>query len=652
MCGIAGFVSPYFSRDSFQKTIQCMIDKLEHRGPDDQGIWFDFNSGIALAHSRLSIVDLSKAGHQPMISSCRRFYIVFNGEIYNHHSLRKELPGSIKWQGHSDTETLINGISHWGLKKTLSKLCGMFAFALWDIEQKKITLVRDRLGEKPLYFGFIGETMIFSSELKSIEAFPETSLEIENKSLETYLKFGYVPAPFSIYKGIYKLSPGNFIELSMEDVKARSIPKSKEYWSLEQIINNQQTYPFSDSKDDAIDYLEFLLKDSISAQLLADVPIGAFLSGGIDSSSVVSIMQKQSRKPINTFTVGFEEFGFDESKSAKAISSFIGTNHREIIMSPNDAMNIIPHLPTIYDEPFADVSQIPTYLISKFASENVKVCLSGDGGDELFCGYSRHVVGPRIWKILKNIPINLRKVIANFIHTFPPSSWDSFYYSFEFILPKYLRINFPGLKIYKISDLINTRTLHDVYLTLISSWSYPENNIFKHNSSLGNNPFEFRNIKSIDAHHQMMYMDTLNYLPNDILVKVDRAAMASSLETRLPLLDHRIVEFAWKLPLDMKLKNNSNKWLLRQVLKKYIPNNLVDRPKSGFSVPIGKWLRGPLKSWADELLDEKLIDSQGFLSSKSIKVKWQEHLSGRQNWSKQLWTILMFQSWLKSKNNY
>ena len=650
MCGIAGFISPYLSRDSFNKTITCMIDKLGHRGPDDKGIWFDTKSGVALAHSRLSIIDLSKAGHQPMISSCKRFYIVFNGEIYNHKMLREELPDSIKWRGHSDTETLINGISYWGLERTLSKLVGMFSFALWDIEQKKLTLVRDRLGEKPLYFGFIGKTMVFGSELKSMEVFPEKSLEIDKNSLETYIRFGYIPAPLSIYKGIYKLSPGNFIEISIEDVMARSVHNIRQYWSLEEVIHNKQANPFLGSKADATDYLEILLKDSISGQILADVPLGAFLSGGIDSSSLVSIMQSQSRDPVNTFTVGFEEFHYDESKSAQKVSSFLGTNHREYIMSPNDAINIIPDLPAIYDEPFSDVSQIPTFWVSKFASNNVKVCLSGDGGDELFCGYSRHIAGPRIWKILKNIPIPLRKIIANFIQNFPPSSWDRFYYYCEIFIPRHLRINFPGLKLYKISELINTQTLKEVYLALISSWSSSENIMLKNSQSLGKEALEFENIKQIDAHHQMMYMDTLNYLPNDILVKVDRASMASSLETRLPLLDHRIVEFAWSIPLEMKLQNKRSKWLLREVLKRYLPYNLIDRPKSGFAVPIAKWLKGPLKNWADELLDEKLIDSQEFLSSKSIKSIWNEHLSGKQNWSKKLWTILMFQSWLKAKN--
>ncbi|MBO8217672.1 asparagine synthase (glutamine-hydrolyzing) [Prochlorococcus marinus] len=651
MCGISGFISPDFAQNSFKKTIYNMVNEIDHRGPDRKGIWFDYYAGVALGHNRLSIVDLSEAGNQPMISSCKRYYIVFNGEIYNHKSLREKLPDSINWQGHSDTETLINGISCWGLKNTLRELVGMFAFAIWDRKKKKLTLVRDRLGEKPLYYGFRGNTMIFSSELKAIETFPEKSLKINKNSLGLYMRFGYIPSPYSIYEGIYKLPPGSFVEFTIEDVKERLIPCSTQYWSLESITKRQQSNTFLGTHIDAIDYLECLLKDTISGQMQGDVPIGAFLSGGIDSSTVVSIMQSQSKNPLNTFTVGFQEFGYDESKSARAISSFIGTNHNDLVLSSAEAMKTIPYLPEIYDEPFSDVSQIPTFLISKFASKNVKVCLSGDGGDELFCGYSRHIAGPKIWRIFNKIPKPIRKICVNFIHSLPPTTWDRFYFFCEYFLPKHLRINFPGLKIYKISDLINNDSLFEVYISLISSWKAPEDIILNYDPSKEFYDYEVSNIKLNDPHHQMMYFDSLIYLPNDILVKVDRAAMSSSLETRLPLLDHRIIEFAWSIPLSMKLKDKKSKWLLRQVLKKYLPNNLIEKPKTGFSVPIGEWLRGPLKNWANELLDEKLIDSHQYFSSKSIQQKWKEHLTGRKDWSKQIWTILMFQSWLMKRQN-
>ena len=559
MCGITGFFSYELNRDFFHNSVSNMSNYLTHRGPDDEGIWCDPNRGIALAHRRLAIVDRSSAGHQPMISECKRYYLVFNGEIYNHISIRKELPNSIKWKGKSDSETLINGISYWGLKKTLKKIVGMFAFAIWDRDNKKLTLVRDRLGEKPLYYGFKGKTLIFGSELKAIEAFPEFPKDIDTESLSNYLRFGYVPAPYSIYKGIYKLLPGNYIEFSMEDIKYKNIPKLNQYWSFESITRNQVSNPYLGSDIDATDYLEHLLKDSISGQLLGDVEIGAFLSGGIDSSTVVSMMQSQSKKPVNTFTVGFKESKFDESKTARGISSYLGTNHNEITTTPNEALKIIPILPEIYDEPFSDVSQIPTFLISKFASKNVSVCLSGDGGDELFCGYSRHIVGPKIWRILKNIPFSLRRIIANCIQLFPPSNWDHFYYLCENFIPKHLRINSPGIKLRKITDLINTETLYQVYLSLISSWSSTQNIMLNSNSINTNQNFEYNDLDLNDSHHKLMYMDTINYLPNDILVKTDRAAMASSLETRLPLLDHRIIEFIWRTPLKMKL---SNKFIL------------------------------------------------------------------------------------------
>ena len=647
MCGITGFISFELNNIIFKESINNMANKLINRGPDDQGIWCDPNLGIAMAHRRLSIVDVSTAGHQPIFSGCERFCMTFNGEIYNHHDLRLALPESINWRGHSDSETLINAISFWGLKKTLKEIVGMFAFVIWDRYKKKLIMVRDRLGEKPLYYGYVGKNLVFASELKAIEVFPNFKKRINRKSLEMYLKFGYIPAPYSIYENIYKLLPGNFIEFSLEDINSKNTPKSSKYWSFESIAEVQQSNTYLSSDNESIDYLENLLKNTISGQLLGDVPIGAFLSGGIDSSSVVGIMQNQSSNPVNTFTVGFDEFGYDESKIAKEISSYFGTNHKDFILSPNDALDIIPKLHDIYDEPFSDVSQIPTFFLSKFASEHVKVCLSGDGGDESFCGYYRHIAGPKIWRTLRYIPFPLRRIIVKFIQIFPISSWDSFYYYCETFLPKYLRINSPGLKLQKLSELINTNSLFELYLSLISSWQSPENIILNSNSIETNYPF--KNLKLNDYHHELMYMDSINYLPNDILVKLDRAAMASSLETRLPFLDHRLIEFSWRIPLGMKLRNKKSKWLLRQVLKRYLPENLIDRPKAGFSVPIAGWLRGPLKSWAENLMDDKLIESQGYFSVIPIKKKWQEHLSGKQDWSQQLWTILIFQSWLQRK---
>lgn len=646
MCGITGFISFEEKKKNLREIAIQMSKKLLHRGPDDEDVWVDLELGVALAHRRLSIVDLSKAGRQPMISECGRFCIVFNGEVYNHLSIRDELPSPVNWRGHSDTETIVNSIAQLGLEKTLRKVVGMFAFAVWDKYLKKLTLACDRMGEKPIYYGFKGENLIFGSELKAINAFPNLKSKISMETLAMYINLGYIPAPHSIYEGIYKMMPGNFIEFSLENIESKKIPESKAYWSLESIIKNRGLYEYRGSEKDAIDNLDFLLNNSISGQLLGDVPIGCFLSGGIDSATVVSLLQNQTSNIVNTFTIGFDEAGFDESKKAKSIASFLGTNHNEFFVSPKDALATIPKLSSLYDEPFADVSQIPTYILSEFSSSKVKVCLSGDGGDELFCGYNRHIVGPKIWGFLKYLPFSIRLIISNFIKSIPPSSWDKFYNYFETYLPKYLKVNSPGLKLQKISDLINVRSLYEVYLSLLSSWENP-NSVVKNTSFfVDSSKFEFckNNIK--DPHHQIMFMDTIGYLPYDILVKIDRAAMSNSLETRLPLLDHRVVEFAWQMPLNMKLRKKTSKWLLRQVLKKYLPDNLIDGPKKGFSVPISDWLRGPLKEWANTLLDPSLIYSQNYFNVDLINKKWHQHLSGKHDWSSQLWTILVFQSWL------
>tara|TARA_Y100000589_G_C27184269_1_gene642052 strand:+ start:1418 stop:3370 length:1953 start_codon:yes stop_codon:yes gene_type:complete len=650
MCGITGFISSELKENNLKKIAIHMSNKLLHRGPDDSGVWLDSEVGIALAHRRLSIVDLSNAGKQPMISNCSRYCIVFNGEIYNHLSLRKELPNSINWKGYSDTETLVNAISLWGIQKTLKKLVGMFAFAIWDRNLKRLILARDRIGEKPLYYGLNGRNLLFASELKAIIAFPNFHSEINRESLSKYIKFGFIPSPYSIYKGIYKLRPGNYIEFSMKDIELRSIPQPSIYWSLESSILSKNNSSYLYSKYDTIEYLESLLTNSIKGQLLGDVSIGTFLSGGIDSSIIVSILQSQINKPINTFTIGFDEKHFDESEKASKVASFIGTNHKKLFLSSKKALEIIPNLSTIYDEPFSDVSQIPTIFMSQFCSTEVKICLSGDGGDELFCGYNRHIVGPKIWNILNYIPISIRKLIADFILYFPPTTWDKFYYSCEKFLPDFLRINAPGLKLQKLTNLINAKTLQEVYLNLLYAWQNSENIVLNSSSiedKYSNHPYEIFQ----DSYHQMMFMDFIGYLPNDILVKVDRAAMSSSLETRLPFLDHRVVEFAWKIPINMKLRDNQSKWILRQLLKKYLPDKLTKGPKKGFAVPIAEWLRGPLKNWADVLLDKNFIDSQGYLQADPIIKKWNEHLSGKRDWSKQLWTVLIFQSWLSKLKN-
>ncbi len=654
MCGITGFISFDLDNESIKKTIISMSKKLIHRGPDDDGLWIDYEVGIALSHRRLAIVDLSSAGHQPMFSICKRFCIILNGEIYNHISIRKQLPKSLKWKGHSDTETIINAIAHWGIQKTLEKIVGMYAFALWDRKERKLTLARDRMGEKPLYYGFSNSSLLFSSELKALNAFPSFSAEIDKTILGTYLRFGNIPAPYSIYKEIYKLEPGMYLEFHMNDISKKSIPKPTNYWDINSIAYERKINPFVSSDSDAIEFLDLLLKKTISEQLLGDVPIGAFLSGGIDSSSIVSIMQNLSSNPIKTFTVGFNEHDYDESFKARSIANYLGTSHNEIIFSSNDALQIIPKIPTIYDEPFADESQIPTTLISEFSSRSVKVCLSGDGGDELFCGYNRYLAGPKIWKLIKILPPILRKFISRFIYYFPISSWDNFYKFFKAVIPNYLQINNPGIKIHKISNILNAETIYELYLCVISSWQDSNEILIDKRDKFNQAQFLFTSKEKMDLQHQMMLMDAKGYLPNDILVKTDRASMSSSLETRMPMLNHKLIEFAWSIPLSMKMRGNRSKWILRQVLNKYLPKKIYQGPKSGFAVPIGDWLRGPLREWAEDLIDPNLIYSQNFFHSEHINKKWKEHISGKRDWSSQLWTILMFQSWLieNKKNNY
>ena len=651
MCGISGFFTNEIDSTIFSDSLRKMSKKLEHRGPDDCGIWFDENIGVALAHQRLSIVDLSIAGRQPMGSHCGRYLLTFNGEIYNHLSIRKEIKDSIKWKSHSDTETLINAISIFGIETTLKKITGMFSFALWDKKNRQLTLARDRVGEKPLYYGFFKDTLLFASELKAINAFPNYSPTIDREALYLYMKYGYVPAPYSMYKNIYKLLPGTYLTFSKKDLKQNSMPDEKKYWSLDNNSLEQMGKLYKISENEAIDLLEELLKKSISEQLLGDVPIGVFLSGGLDSTSIVSLIQSQSLKPIQTFNVGFNESEYDESSRASAISEYIGTIHHKIILSPSEALEVIPSLPTLYDEPFSDISQIPTYLISKFASKYVKVALSGDGGDELFCGYNRHILCPKIWSILKKIPLPLRNLIANFIQLIPPSNWENFYYFVKLFLPKYLKLNSPSLKFEKFSKILNSKTLFDVYLCLINVWDESEEIVLGHKETKSRKYLELNNLYIKNPHHQIMLWDSIGYLPNDILVKVDRAAMGCSLETRMPLLDHRIIEFAWSLPISMKLRNNKTKWILKEVMKHYLPQELIDGHKTGFSVPIGKWLKGPLREWANDLLDPNLIHSQKYLSNKIIQKKWKEHLSGNNDWSSQLWTVLMFQSWIKNSIN-
>ena len=652
MCGIAGlFTASSLSGVDIKTVAQAMAQKLIHRGPDDGGVWADNHSGVALAHQRLAILDLTSAGHQPMSSACGRYVVVFNGEIYNHLEIRKKLQSAISseaisWRGHSDTETLLAAVSVWGLEKSLKEFVGMFAFSLWDKHEKSLYLARDRIGEKPLYYGLHKGVFLFGSELKALRAYPGFQGEVDRNVLSLYLSRNFVPAPYSIYQGIFKLPPGSLLKVTAADVARQQLPEAVSYWSLNQVASTGQNNLFQGSEDDALLELERLLKLSISNQMIADVPLGAFLSGGIDSSTVVALMQSQSAKPIRTFTIGFSESDYDESKHAKGVAAHIGTEHTELFVSPNQALDVIPQLATLYDEPFADVSQIPTFLVSELARQDVTVCLSGDGGDELFGGYNRHVNGPALWRKLGWLPSGMRGRLSKLLTAIPPSYWDSIFSHTSAVLPRSWRYSSAGDKIHKIAGMLSASSPDEIYDRLVSQWQMPEQIVsipFQAHSAIRKSvcPAEFA-----DLEHHMMFMDTTTYLPDDILVKVDRAAMGVSLETRVPMLDHRVVEFAWSLPLEMKIKCNEGKWLLRRLLDSHVPRSLIERPKAGFGVPIDSWLRGPLRAWAEELLDNNKLIQQGFFDSAHIRLKWQEHLQGKRNWSHQLWGVLMFQAWI------
>ncbi len=641
MCGIAGFWAPGAAVD--EACLRRAAAALDHRGPDDQGVWADESAGIGLAHRRLSIVDLSPAGHQPMLSTSGRYVMVFNGEIYNHLNLRAELTGKT-WRGHSDTETLLAAFEFWGVEATLQKSVGMFAIALWDRETRLLTLARDRLGEKPLYYGWQKGTLLFGSELKALKVHPAFLGEVDRDALTLYLRHSTIPAPYSIYKNIYKLLPGTYLQIGLDGFAVRC-GVLKTYWSARKVAELGQKTPFEGSDEEARVALESVLGRSVAGQMLADVPLGAFLSGGVDSSTIVALMQARSSRPVKTFTIGFNEAGYNEAEHAHAVARHLGTDHTTLYVSSQDAMDVIPSLSAVYDEPFADSSQIPTCLVSRMARQHVTVSLSGDGGDELFGGYNRYFWARNIWRKLGWMPRPLRAAVAGMLTTVPPSSWDTSFQKLEQWLPARLRYANPGDKLHKVAEILAARSPEEIYLGLVSHWKNPTQLVSgsQEPPTLLTDPAYRPDLP--DFEHRMMYLDTVTYLPNDILTKVDRAAMSASLETRVPLLDHRVVEFAWSLPLHMKIRQGQGKWLLRQVLYHHVPELLIERPKMGFGVPIDQWLRGPLKPWAEALIEPGRLRREGIFDHVPIQRKWREHLAGRRNWSYYLWDVLMFQQW-------
>lgn len=675
MCGFAGFWSKNESvvRDT-DALLSRMSSAIAHRGPDDHGAWSDRANGIGFGFRRLSIVELSQAGHQPMRSNSGRFVIVFNGEIYNHMELRSELSQTSHWRGSSDTETLLAGFEAWGIEKTLEKTVGMFAIAIWDQTNKRLHLIRDRFGEKPLYYGWSGQgeitSFLFGSELKSLVAFTGFDNPVSREALTQYMRFTYVPSPYSIYRDVYKLEAGcmmtldGFVPHAPREVlrpgASHESIKVTRWWSFKELVERTaepQEHQALDSKESSLK-LEEVLTRSIKLQSIADVPLGAFLSGGIDSSTVVALMQKESMSKVKTFTIGFEDASFDESPHALAVAQHLGTDHLEYLVTSKEALDVIPLLPQMYDEPFADSSQIPTHLVSKVARSQVTVALSGDAGDELFGGYNRYFWGPRIWKRFGRLPFGVRRAIGRGIALVPISAWDVAGQFLRSSLPGVLNVARVGDKAHKLAKgLGEVQDLDGLYLSIVSEWtdSDPvvrlEDPDQKDTSgfafSVLNDELPHRGVEQSEL--RMMFKDSVSYLTDDILCKVDRAAMSVSLETRVPFLDHRVVETAWGLPLEEKIDGLVGKRVLRDVLYRYVPKALIERPKAGFGIPVGDWLRGPLKEWAEGLLDAKRLDVEGYFYSATIQRVWREHQTGRCDHTPKLWSVLMFQAWLQGQ---
>jgi asparagine synthase (glutamine-hydrolysing) len=638
MCGIAGFVDFEPAPEvGLLARARAMADALKHRGPDAEGYWADPGAGFATGHRRLSIVELSAAGAQPMLSRSGRFVLSYNGEVYNAAELRRELQAKgYVFRGHSDTEVIVEACAEWGLRATLPRLVGMFAFALWDRQTRRLALVRDRLGIKPLYWGKFGRLLLFGSELKALRGHPGCPLEINRDALAAFVRFAYVPTPHSIYRAVFKLPPGSVLEIT-----AGGEVKIDRYWTLDEAIERARGNPFRGSDADAEEALAATLGAAVEGRMIADVPLGAFLSGGIDSSTVVSLMQARSARPVRTFSIGFEEQQYNEAHFAKAVASHLGTDHTELYVSSDEARNVVRLLPDIYDEPFADASQIPTYLISALTRRHVTVALSGDGGDELFGGYNRYVYAASLLRSVAAVPLPFRRLAAEALRLLPPASWDRL----QAALPAGMRTPNLGEKLHKVAGILR----HDedsIYLRLVSQFAQP--------SAIVNGATEPPSIVGSaavrrfipDEVGRMRYLDTLTYLPDDILTKVDRASMAVSLEARVPMIDHRVVELAWRMPAHMRLRDGKSKWLLRQVLRRFVPERLFERRKMGFGVPIGHWLRDPLREWAEDLLSPAALAADGLFKAEPIRARWRAHLDGRENCQYPLWTILMAQEWL------
>ena len=639
MCGLTGFWEPGAtnSREQLETTVTKMADTLYKRGPDSSGVWCDPECGIAMGHRRLAIIDLSTAGHQPMVSASGRTVISFNGVIYNYQELRKELESAgIKFRGSSDTEVLLEACELWGVINTTKRLIGMFAFVVWDGQQLKLTLVRDRLGKKPLYWGWQGDTFFFGSECKSFSPHPSWRPAINRSAVAVFLRYSYISAPLSIYQNIKQMRPGHIVTVRAD----RGIQETC-YWNVREIAENCIRNRTELNEQDVVDHLDSLLRDAISHRMIADVPLGAFLSGGIDSSTVVALMQAVSNQPVRTFSIGFHEKHYNEASHALAVARHLGTDHTEFYVEPGHALNLVPKLAEYYDEPFADSSQLPTLLVSELARYDVTVALSGDGGDELFAGYNRYMIARRLDHFFSVMPAMMRTGIASCLRGISPLMWNRIIA----LLPKPRSMSIDGGKIHRLANILPVKDFEQASRVLISQWPIDAELTPGEGAGLDVLNGELLPDAVEDVIERLQLIDQISYLPGDILTKVDRASMAYSLELRGPLLDHRVVEFAWSLPHSYKLRNGISKWCLRQVLYRYVPRNLIERPKMGFGVPIGEWLRGPLREWAEELLSEHALAQDNLYNVPLVRRHWDEHQRGVCNWQYALWNVLMAQAW-------
>jgi asparagine synthase (glutamine-hydrolysing) len=648
MCGIAGLLRPGGGDESqLSVTARHMTDALAYRGPDAAGYWTHAPAGVAFGHRRLSVLDLSQAGHQPMHSDCGRFTVSFNGEIYNHLDIRAELEAASaapNWRGHSDTETLLCAVRHWGVEAALRRFSGMFALALWDERERTLTLARDRFGEKPLFYGWSGRDLVFASELKALATHPAWSPSLDRNALTSFMRYAYVPAPSSIWTGIQKLPSASYVTFGA-DVVAGRMPAPQPYWSLREVVEAAQANRITD-EGEAVAELQRLLSIAIERQCLSDVPVGAFLSGGIDSSTIVALMQAQASQPVRTFTIGFREDAFDEAAEARKVAAHLGTRHTELYVDPETARNVIPKLATMYDEPFADSSQIPTHLVSALARQHVTVALSGDAGDEMFGGYNRHVWGDGLNARFGAMPAVLRHLLGMFLRAVSPEPAGTIARIAAPLLPARFNVRRAGDQLAKLARIVGSTSLDDMYQELCSIDNDPAQTIVQGAEAGSWSADEMDRIKvKLDPLDRMTLADSLSYLTDDILQKVDRAAMAVALETRVPFLDKDVVEFAARIPPGMKVRDGDGKWLVRQVLYRHVPRNLVDRPKTGFGIPIDDWLRGPLKSWASDLLSPARLQAQNLFNVDRVTTRMAEHMSGRRNHGHRLWNVLMAESW-------